>query len=106
MDKGTVSMAEYARRLCQHNAVVSIRQTAEWGMKELQASFRRLTVKLPADARERRFMLETCIRLYNRRTRTVGVNQIRTVYKEVFEDNFISTAVPDTNHLARYYGVL
>ena len=59
----------------------SARQTSEWGMRALQASFPRLKDKFIYEERgERRIVLKMYVLLYNLRARTVGINQIRNVY--------------------------
>ena len=61
--------------------LVSIRQSAEWGMRALQGSFGRLKRRMPwEDCRVRGTILENCVRLLNFRSRIVGINQIRTVW--------------------------
>ena len=62
-------------------SILSYRQTAEWGMRELQGSFGRLRILLGAEDMEKRAdLIETCFRLHNLRTRLVGINQIKNVY--------------------------
>jgi hypothetical protein len=68
--------------------LLSYRQTAEWGMRQLQGSFGRLRMPLPiGDNTGRGMLLEVCVRLYNLRVELVGINQIRTVYMPVWRDN-------------------
>ena len=68
-------------------SVLSYRQTAEWGMRELQGSFGRLRIPLEAGDMERRAdLIESCFRLHNLRTRLVGINQIRSVYVPVWRN--------------------
>lgn len=64
----------------RERAMPSERQSAEWGVRAMKGPFKRLTVPLPPDARERKRVISTCVHLYNFRTRLVGLNQIRTVY--------------------------
>jgi hypothetical protein len=63
-----------------HDAT-SIRQSAEWGMAQFQASFPRVTdkIKFEVDG-ERRILLRTFVHLFNFRTNCVGCNQIRSVF--------------------------
>ena len=62
-------------------SILSYRQTAEWGMRELQGSFGRLRIPLGIEDMDKRAdLLETCFRLHNLRTRLVGINQIKNVY--------------------------
>lgn len=62
-------------------AVLSYRQTAEWGMREIQGRFGRLRMPLEIeDVDGRADLIETCFRLHNLRTRRVGINHIKNVY--------------------------
>lgn len=66
-------------------SILSYRQTAEWGMRELQGSFGRLRIPLPIEDMEKRAdLIECCFCLHNLRTRLVGINQIRNVYVPVW----------------------
>jgi len=59
----------------------SARQTAEWGMLALQASFPRLKDRFVYEERgERRIVLKIMVLLYNMRARMVGINQILNTY--------------------------
>ena len=65
--------------------LLSYCQTAEWGMRTIQGSFGRLRVSLPINYTDARAdLLEAIARLYNLRARTVGFNQIRTVYMPIW----------------------
>jgi hypothetical protein len=67
--------------------ILSCRQAAEWGMRALQGSFGRLQLPLPAENQgQRADLIEICIRLYNLRVRTVGINQIKNVYEPIWTD--------------------
>ena len=64
-----------------NSALVSQRQSVEWGMRQLQGAFGRLRVPLDAnDAGSRTRILRLCCRLHQLRCRLVGLNQIRNVY--------------------------
>jgi hypothetical protein len=66
--------------------LLSYRQTAEWGNRGLQGAFARLRMPLPIDSISARGdLLEVCFRLYNLRTRRVGLNQIRHVYLPIWQ---------------------
>jgi hypothetical protein len=72
--------------LAQSRAALSYRQTAEWGMRQLQGSFGRLSLPLNINDREQRSnLLEACFRLHNLKARLVGINQIRNVYSSTIE---------------------
>jgi hypothetical protein len=59
----------------------SARQTAEWGMLTMQASFPRIRDRFVYEERgERRIVLKMFVLLYNMRARMVGINQIRNTY--------------------------
>ena len=59
----------------------SARQTAEWGMLTLQASFPRLKDRFVYEERgERRITLKMLVLIYNMRARMVGINQILNTY--------------------------
>ena len=76
---------EAALRKKDSDEITSARQAAEWGMRSLQGSFGRLKVPLPAeDFTFRRILIENCAFLHNVRVSCVGVDQIRTVYEEVW----------------------
>lgn len=67
--------------------LLSYRQTAEWGNRTIQGSFGRLRVPLPIQHEDvRGDLLEVIMRLYQVRTRKVGINQITTVYMNVWKD--------------------
>ncbi|KAI9907766.1 hypothetical protein PsorP6_004735 [Peronosclerospora sorghi] len=63
-----------------NSALISIRQTAEWGMSALDRVFRRLLGLLPFDPVVRRRRLANIHHLYNLRVRTTSISQIRTVF--------------------------
>lgn len=59
----------------------SARQTAEWGMLSIQASFPRVKDRFIYEERgERRIVMKMFVLLYNMRARMVGINQIRNTY--------------------------
>lgn len=67
--------------------LLSYRQTAEWGMRAIQGSFGCLRVPLPINyTKARGDLLETVVRLYNLRSRTIGYNQIRSVYEPIWRE--------------------
>ena len=64
-----------------HKDATSMRQSAEWGMRMVQASLPRLKDRFIYEEHgERRVMLKMCILLYNLRARRVGINQILNTY--------------------------
>jgi DDE superfamily endonuclease len=72
----------------------SMRQSAEWGMRAFQGSFRRFKNAIIYEERgERKITLQLAVLLFNWRANTVGLNQIRTrfmpyldrEYHDVFE---------------------
>lgn len=73
--------AELIRHIRLNAEATSMRQSAEWGMRTLQASFPRIRDRFIYEERgERRLVMEMCFLLYNLRARRVGINQIRSVY--------------------------
>jgi len=63
-----------------HNAIISVRQAAEWGMGSIQKVYSRLNLALPYDPERRGVRLNNLFRLANYRVRTVGISQIRTTF--------------------------
>ena len=68
--------------IAEEEQLVSLRQAAEWGMNELQSKFPRLNCmrKLKFNTEYTGNILKVCCYLYNYRTRTDEINEIRTVY--------------------------
>jgi hypothetical protein len=64
---------------------VSLRQSAEWGMRALQGTFTRLKSRLTSNNRMRKLIIETIVLLSNFRTAHVGLNQIDTVFNPQYE---------------------
>jgi hypothetical protein len=76
----SLSVQRFIATIKRHRLALSIRQSAEWGMRSIQCVCGRLQHKLDARAPVRRALLDLCVRYFNYRTRTVGLNQTRTVY--------------------------
>ncbi|KAI0367323.1 hypothetical protein BV20DRAFT_1000852 [Pilatotrama ljubarskyi] len=73
--------------LARNRQLVSYRQTAEWGVRQVRAGFGRLRVPLDVnDPIGRGDLLEVCFRSMNLRTIRVGISEIRTVYMQVWQD--------------------
>jgi DDE superfamily endonuclease len=73
--------AELAANIRLNAEATSMRQSAEWGMRTLEASFPRLKDRFIYEERgERRRIMQMCFLLYNLRARRVGINQIHSVY--------------------------
>ena len=77
------TMREYMLRVS--NVYTSLRQSSEWGMRALQASFPRCKKRLPSDAKQRRMVVQSIILTHNYRTDIVGRNQIKTVFDPEYE---------------------
>lgn len=78
---------EHEVLLSHNHQLLSYRQTAEWGMRQLQASFGCLRIPLDVnDPVGRGELLETCIRSMNVCAVRVGISQIRTVYMRCWKD--------------------
>jgi hypothetical protein len=103
----------FSRLKLLNEQVVSARQAAEWGMNSLQGSFARLKLPLPASNHQFRFDLLQCVvRLHQIRTRLVGINQTRTVYKGVWDEcamlcrqfhRMLFSDIEKQCHINRYY---
>ncbi|KAF9566075.1 hypothetical protein CPC08DRAFT_740771 [Agrocybe pediades] len=79
---------ERSEVMARDRQLLSYRQTAEWGMRGLQGSFGRLRVPLEINHADLRAdLLETSARMFQVRTRRVGINQIRTVYMPTWMDD-------------------
>jgi len=68
----------YAIDIILQRVMPSERQSAEWGVRAIKAPFGRLKTPLPADSSKRLRLLRICCHLFNFRTRTIGLNQIRS----------------------------
>ena len=80
-----------AEALAFNRQLLSLRQAAEWGNGMLQRVFGRLRVPLPIRyTRYRAILLELCFRLFNLRTRRVGLSQIRTVYMPIWQGDDVT----------------
>ena len=71
-----------------NNEATSLRQSSEWGMRGLQASFPRLKDRfIYEEYGERLLKVLTVVHLFNFRTRYVWLNQIRSVFLPHLEEN-------------------
>ena len=83
--RGTTEQIEEA--MAFNWELLSYRQTAEWGMRAIQGSFGRLRIPLDCnDNAGRGDLIEICLRLHNLHTIKVGINQIRTVYMQYWQE--------------------
>lgn len=92
--------------LLKNVAVVSLRQSVEWGMRSIQSVWRRLTGKLPCDVTFRGDIIECCFRLHNLNTRiaTVQRNQITKVFSRDYVPNMFKKNNHDaTRKLSQFY---
>jgi hypothetical protein len=72
-------------------AATSVRQSAEWGMKQFQSSFPRIKDNIRFETGgERRIILRLFVYLYNFRTNCVGCNQIRSTFMPHLEANWFN----------------
>jgi hypothetical protein len=92
--------AKKLRAEALNRCVKKVRQASEWGMRAIQGPFARLKPALPVSAERRRLIISTCVRLYNLRVRTVGLNQIASVFVPVWEQ---SDKAPDYDRVVEYY---
>ena len=80
--------AERITDLRKKREATSARQTAEWGMLTMQASFPRIRDRFVYEERgERRIVLKMFVLLYNMRARMVGIYQIRNTYMPHLQRN-------------------
>eukprot|EP01137_Pigoraptor_chileana_P028915 Opistho-2@13386 len=88
-------------------AILSVRQSAEWGMRSVQGPFQRLVVPLPREADRRALIIETVVRLTNFRARhmapRVGGNQLQTVYSPGYEECVTSGGLKYTELFSRKF---
>jgi hypothetical protein len=76
-----LTRAEQRIDLLRKQQATSMRQSAEWGMRMIQASFPRMCDKFPFETKgERRIAIKMMVLLYNLRARLVGINQIKNVF--------------------------
>ena len=79
---------EIIAEIQKKRAATSMRQSAEWGMRGLQASFPRLKDRFVYEERgECRITLKMITLIYNMRARMVGINQIRNTYMEYLNND-------------------
>jgi hypothetical protein len=77
---------EYQQFIQFHGQLGSARQEAEWGIRGIQGSFGRLKMPMSVDDSAYRFrLLEVCCRLHNLRVSLEGIDQIKTVYEEIWK---------------------
>jgi hypothetical protein len=79
---------EIAEAMAFNRELLSYRQSAEWGNRQLQGTFGRLRLPLDInDPEQRGDLLEVCFRLFNLCMRRIGINQIRSVYLPIWFEN-------------------
>jgi hypothetical protein len=61
-----------------NTSIISLRQSAEWGMAAVSKVYRQLELRLPYNPEVRGRRLMNMFRLYNFRVRRTGISQIRT----------------------------
>ena len=89
-NEGPPANASREQRLAYaaHNRqLISCRQAAEWGMREIRASFGRLRIPLPIGDPLRRWRLLKLVgRLIQLRARRVGISHIRNTYAPIWRE--------------------
>ena len=65
-----------------HAEIVSVRQAAEWAVRDLRGTYPRLTAKLFYDHKMRSVLMSLIIRLSNYRTHHIGLSQVQTVFED------------------------
>lgn len=94
-DAGLEDIDDVLDDIAVKRATTLMRQSAEWGMRAVQASFPRLKDTLPYEENGERRMILTCLfLLYNCRARLVGINQIASVYLPYLENDANVQFVP------------
>ena len=97
-DAGLNDMDEIMADLAIKREATSMRQSAEWGMGTVQASFPRLKDTFTYEEYGERKITLTCLfLLYNCRARLVGINQIKNVYLPYLEADANLQYVPTNN---------
>ena len=80
--------------LVEKRDTTSMHQSAEWGMRAMQASFPRLKdVLLYEERGERGLIFKSALLAFNLRARLVGINQIQNVYMPLLAKRRISLAM-------------
>lgn len=83
-----------------HNKYISLRQSAEWGMRGLQSTFCRLKTRLTSNEKKRRSILYCILLLHNFRLNYVNLNQIKSVFSKHYEQYL---SVEGYDRIARYF---
>lgn len=86
--------------LTQHAKYISLRQSAEWGMRSLQGTFTRLKSRLTSDKQKRSKLIHCIILLHNFRTHHVGLNEIAEVFNPEYEKYLNITGY---DRIAKYF---
>ena len=68
----------------QHKDVVSIRQGAEWAVRDVKGTYKRLRSVMPSNSAKRLQIFQLSLHLHNFRTVHLGLSQVRSVYEEHF----------------------
>ncbi len=92
-------MLVFVAHVKRHSLALSIRQGAEWGMGVMQGMCWRLRHCLSSNSAVLRELLELCSHYFNSRTRTVGLNQIRTVYDPAHTSTVLQQSMSYYYHL-------
>ncbi|RDX41858.1 hypothetical protein OH76DRAFT_1458999 [Lentinus brumalis] len=86
-DKLPTDPAERRKVAAVSRQLLSYRQSAEWGMRQLQGAFGRMRVPLPIDKADMRYSLLLLImRMHQIRVRKVGISEIRNVYVPIWQE--------------------
>jgi hypothetical protein len=73
-----------------HRNVVSIRQAAEWAVRDIKGTYPRVRGTLPTNNEKRQQILVLALLLSNFRTRLLGLSQVRSVYNAHREFEILS----------------
>jgi hypothetical protein len=79
--------AETVEEALIYDAALSVRQSAEWGMRALQGSMPRLKARWHYEEKDERLVGLTLIaHLHNYKANNMDLNQIRTVFWNAYKD--------------------
>ena len=83
--------AETAEQAIVWDQALSVRQSAEWGMRALQGSMPRLKARWHYEENDERLIgLTMIIHLYNYKANNMDLNQIRTVYWNAYQEGAVT----------------
>ena len=86
-DKPPANRADALKLNALNRQLLSYRQAAEWGMREIRGSFGRLRIPLPIENTSlRRKLLKLAGKMHQLRVRRVGISHIMNTYMPIWKD--------------------